>query len=588
MEEKEIITIQFIKKILKDKLSGKSAKEEDVEKSNNFLSSKINILDNIKSKDASPFQAKEITKINEQINDIKKYLYFLNKKDIEKYALPKEIHPAGMSIPGFTIEPIAPLNFVYNWCNFKGIANVQVYAQTGRYFLNIEGFEVLLEDKPITEFPFRLPNLELVSMWVKGDYTSKSSVEMYNLLKKYYRLFGELQMDCFYDLLSLYTFQSWLYEKFNNVFYLMIFGAFGAAKTTLAEMVTLVSRHGYSSSAPSIAFVARALDRHKIMLFVDELDSINPKESENDSEIYSIFRMGYRKGQKYSRINKETMDPESFSIYGPKIFTIHNDIEEALKQRSLPVMTTMSTNSQLPIINMIKNEYSQNIFDNMFIWYMENSVMVDLIDIIDYNINRIEIEDERARLFGLLTRSIETSQLAQLSQLKGRSVELGFITAKLGTLINEGSVDVINFADIIEKIFKTKAEIEEERTEINEFAVIRDILSTAYENFKHDKEYITEEGWFKIAQKWVLEMITKKLREKDNFNRIGSGPLQGALRDLGFQVPNTKRKLKCKAPTENYSERTALIYMPSVLRKLGLKEERLKIQEELNIEEVNI
>jgi hypothetical protein len=167
-------------------------------------------------------------------------------------------------------------------------------------------------------------------------------------------------------------------------------------------------------------------------------------------------------------------------------------------------------------------------------------------------------------------------------------VELGFITAKLGTLINEGSVDVINFADIIEKIFKTKAEIEEERTEINEFAVIRDILSTAYENFKHDKEYITEEGWFKIAQKWVLEMITKKLREKDNFNRIGSGPLQGALRDLGFQVPNTKRKLKCKAPTENYSERTALIYMPSVLRKLGLKEERLKIQEELNIEEVNI
>jgi len=372
------------------------------------------------------------------------------------------------------------------------------------------------------------------------------------------------------------------------VFFVSIQGQFGGGKTVLAEMAIELSKHG-KFARPSEAYIARMSDEQKISLFVDEIDSLYGTE---DSSVLSILRTGYRKGATHDILVKkgDGWEPEAFGTYGPKIFTAHGQVEDALMSRSLPVLTTESDYSQLAIVNSFRSKYTSFIYDKLFFWYINNIITVDLVDQVDYagdgqGYTRDEIY-KSASLYA------ETGQLDELGQLKGRNTELGFVVAKIIKLINSqsqpGCPNEVNqegkeaqngfgFKNMITKIFDNKKEIDEENSDIGAKGLMRDYLSKMFDKKRDMTEFITKEGFVKIANKEVVDGFQKFCKDKQQL-MVHTSQIKGLMREFGFERPNTIKKMKVRLQDESGAKsRLALIFDLRVLRKLGLKVEKIDV-----------
>jgi hypothetical protein len=118
------------------------------------------------------------------------------------------------------------------------------------------------------------------------------------------------------------------------VFCLGIKGEYCGGKTVTGEATVSTCRHGYLTGNLSPPFVAGSIQNQKLTLMVDELDSISGTK---DSDFNSVFRQGYRRGVRYNRVNPDTLETESYLIFGSKLFTVHSDMEETLQTRTVSI-----------------------------------------------------------------------------------------------------------------------------------------------------------------------------------------------------------------------------------------------------------
>lgn len=559
-------TLSFMYELLKKKANGTTLPENWQKGIDEYIRDKNKIVEKHKLYDGNygNFDDEIKAQYKQYRQAVKLHTYLTN---YHKYKLPNKIHPAGMLQPGFVIEPIAKGGFIWNHCGLKGISKVEMNPDTKKHFINICGRDIVLEDNPITEFPFHLPDKEVIQGYLSGKLEVPTSKEIWEEVENYYRTFADLGEDDFYKVLTLYTFQTWLQDSINSVFYLAIIGAWGAGKTNLGELITNVSKHGFFATIPSLAFIARTLHRHKISLFIDELDSFYTNNtSSDDSAILSIIRQGYRKGARYPRINKDTLDPEFFNIYGSKIYTIYSNVEGALLNRSIPITTTESTDRQLPIINMEKLKYSQKTLNRLYLWYLDNSIeIVDIVDTVDvYN------KEEYNRTTVSQTVSQKMKSTGNQSTMTGRNAELCHVMTSIAKVLGVDLGD-----DLINHIFKIKKEIEDDRAEIGELNDLRDLLVRLLGDYKSGhsfNKYLTEDGYFKIANKEVFKKLNEILRKEGR--GVNNKQFDGLCRELKFERPKSKRKMKIHLPNEEKSSsRTCLIFNEEVCRKLGIKTE---------------
>ncbi|RMF94487.1 MAG: hypothetical protein D6734_07620, partial [Candidatus Schekmanbacteria bacterium] len=466
--------------------------------------------------------------------------------------------------------------YVYNWCGLTGITQISQMPDSKKYFLDIEGKEIPLKGQPIKTFAFELPEYELVSDWVQGNVDVLEIKDLWKRIRKYFEVFSDLQDPIYYDVLVLFVLQSWLAELFNTVFYVVIAGQWGGGKTTLGELTINLCKHGYSVGNPSVALIGRILDRQKITLFIDELDSIQQKSGE-DSDLYSIIRQGYRKGVRYSRINKVTMEPEDFAVFGPKIFSVHTDVEPALATRSVPITTSETSDENVPLINIIKKEYGRPLFNKLFVWYLENGII--LAEKIKNSDSEFElsVESEVKELRKLIRKKVK---VMEHKSLFGRNAELAYNMIIISELVG------INMSEKIEKIFDIKKQIEEERLEVGYAALLRDYLKKLYDEKKKDERYICSDGLLKVSNKEMYEGFNKYLKASE---RAGVSPstFQGYLREFGFERPVSRKRMRIIYPGEDEPQiRLCNIYTPAVMNKLGLKVENLKQNNEASELEV--
>lgn len=577
-----IVTLSFLEKTLKKKLSGYTPSNEDMTSIRQYIQTKTKLYE--KSKDTIDFNA---------LFEAHTFLNFLEKSSLEDEQLPLKIAPGGMSKKGFAIEPLGGYKFVYNWCGLKGIVEARQYPETKKWYLFIEEHEIMLEDAPIKTFLFDLPSEHIVDDMLKGKVKIPTIQEIWKELQGYFHLFGDLNSQADYDLCGLFVLQSWFRDVFDSVFYLSINGAWSSGKSTIAEMLINVVYHGHAGSS-SVPYLARAIEKQRLTLFIDELDSFNP--SAEDSEVYSILRQGYRKGQYYCRCAKDSLEPTKHNVFGPKLFTVFSIIEEALQSRTLPILVTMTTDGQLPIVTQVKKIFSRVIFDKLFIYYINNIILVDIVARVTYNIHTPL--PTRGAIHEALCIGLKKGQLEFLGQLKGRNAELGFVLSKICSFVvadvlatfknDEKTEQLIDIDNSIKRIFESKDDIEEESKEIGERGLFRDFCIKIWkEKYKND-DYITEDGFVKISNKEMSDKFLEYAKKKENY-RVNLSSYKGFLRDFGFEAPVTRKKLKIFCDGEE-EKKTMLcnIFNLSVLRRMGLKQELIEKKEQTKIEEVKI
>jgi len=520
------------------------------------------------------------------------------EKDVA-FNLGNILHSAGGLTENFLYEPLGTREYVYATKDGKkGIVPLQVEYEDPEkkknpsWKIQIEGKSYYFSKKPPKEWLFNIPDRDIIQKWVDGKKQSLTTKELWNLNSIYLRTFLDFPHEYEFSATLLFIQQTWLVELLPVVFYLGIRGEFGGGKSVTGEGVTNVCRHGYLTGNLSPPFVARAIQNQRITLMVDELDSL---AGTKDSDLNSIFRQGYRRGLKYSRVNPDSLESESYHIFGPKLFTVHSDIEEALQTRTIPLHVRETDKPEYPIVNLDKTAFGELVYTENFLWYLDKilafrdnelhtinglaTTQLDILDTLDLKISESNVNaraaEIRAILFEKKKRLISESQVNQVSQVAGRNTELMFLCFTLSNIIK------ISCDDDIKKTFEQKLIEEGERSEIGFIGILRDVLCSLWEKYYNQPDYTTEDNLTKISNKEIYNTFNSKLKKEFDAG-ISPAKFKAYMLEFGFTDSLNRKKLEVPIPgDEEKKSRLCNIFTARVLRKLGLEPQKKTELEQL-------
>ena len=522
------------------------------------------------------------------------------------------LHPAGGLTDTFVYEPIGNDEYVYHTKdNKKGFVRVNTEYENPmkkrepRYFILIEDGSYYFSKKPSKEWLFKFPKRETLNEWIEGEKPSLPLKQLWQLTQIYFKTFLDFPHDYEFPIATLFVVESWLAELLPVVFYLMVKGEFGGGKTVTAEAITAICRHGYETGNLSPPFVARSIESQKLTMFVDELDSV---AGTKDSDLYSIFRQGYRRSGTYSRIHPETLEPQCFNVFGAKLYSVHTEIEQALQTRTIPIHIRETGEPEYPVVNMDVSSFSELLRVEWFLWYLDNVLMLrdnrletlDALSMLNlessvaqvvtvvllsegvHSENNVDSVAEKIRkaMFKKKVAPLKNRQLEQLKQLTGRNTELGFLCFTFSNLVG------IDLDKQIMLTFAQKLVEEGERTEVGFLGTLRDILREIYLEKQHDQDFITESKMVKVSNMEVYNNFNKKLKDEYGAG-VSPHKFKEYLTEFGFTDAINRKKMKIKLPdSEEIVTRVCNIFTPRVLRKLDIEPTpQAKLPQSLTIQE---
>lgn len=518
----------------------------------------------------------------------------------------------------FVYEPVTYFSYAWNWCGLKGVSVVQHDPKRKQSYFKVLDATFWLEDKTLTpeELTFNMPTAEAVEAWSKGNVASLEERSLWRLCKQYFTFFLDLKEPAFYDVLGLAAFQTWLLTDetlTNSCFFVAVKGAYGGGKSVSCEALIFLGRHGKIAN-PSIAWLGRSIERLGLTIFMDEFDVT----CEQDPELGRLARMCQRRGQSYDRSTKSGK-PESFQVFAPWIMSVHGELEDALATRTLPVTTLETSDSDIPVVNPEKVRLGQQLYDQMWMWYLDSidyisykakpehefdlsmlGCLVDSVDtsivtiqddIVDHSklsqpVNRNGLGDLRRRVADTILSTCTEKQVEIIKESRGRNVELMVNAFKIANIVG------VDLDASIKEEFKIKTEVEEEEREIGLVGYLRDFLVDLYRKRREHPNYWTSYGPFMVSNKETFDEFNIYLHRQEQ-SAISSTEFKGALRELGFERPTGRKKMKIKTWSEIEADdkeehtRLANIYTEGVCRRLGLTTKmpdfaRATLQEKMN------
>jgi hypothetical protein len=500
-------------------------------------------------------------------------------------------------------EPITPFSYAWNWLGFRGVSTLETDPRRGTAYFKALDKRFWIGEKPLVkeELTFNLPSPETVEAWAKGTRVSRETSELWTMTKNYFKFFLDLKEEVYYDAYALTAFQSWTLKLLNSVWFLAAKGAFGAGKTVGGEALVKVCRHGKVAS-PSVAWLGRSIERLQMVPFIDEFDVI----AERDNEITRMARMSQRRGMTYDRCS-ESGTPQSWKVFTTWIMSVHGELEDALASRTIPITTEETQDWSLPVLNTMKEQMGQALYDEFWMWYMDNIdeltevakvvppeeglglyapekvnnlVNLSQLLLIKANPEEEKLKELQKKVLDGLTSKINQKQLELLGKLSGRDVEIAYHMFKLANLLG------VDLTESVGKLMEIKAEVEEERKEVGSLGLLRDLLVKLYEKRRTHPNYWTSTGEFMISNKEVFAEFIPYLHDHEAAG-VTPGEFKGLLRELGFDRPTSRRKMKVFTwaeiedgaynrfveGEEEKPTRLALVFTGKAQRCLGLKVE---------------
>ena len=174
------------------------------------------------------------------------------------------------------------------------------------------------------------------------------SIKIYQLfekLTKLFRRFIDFDDSLFYILAVIYILITYLYDIFDQVPYIQIFGLKGSGKSLLGELFEGLCFNPFNSSEISDASLYRAIDQEYggMTMIIDEADDLGSPTRRGI--LLRVLRSGYRRHGNVTRCGPNGT-VQRFSTFCPKIIINERGIHDsALDTRTIPIHMIRSARS---------------------------------------------------------------------------------------------------------------------------------------------------------------------------------------------------------------------------------------------------
>jgi hypothetical protein len=143
-----------------------------------------------------------------------------------------------------------------------------------------------------------------------------------------------------YKVLALWMYATYYYSLFRSGFpYLVITGGKGTGKSTLDLIVELLAFNATYAVSTSEPALFRSVSIMGGTFILDEVENLNDSAKVNDSGLAAILKGGYSDNGKVLRINPDTKQPERFTVFGPKVISNINGVEDVINDRCITITT---------------------------------------------------------------------------------------------------------------------------------------------------------------------------------------------------------------------------------------------------------
>jgi hypothetical protein len=484
------------------------------------------------------------------------------------------------------IEPLGNYRYLYNYNGKKGVISSSYDKDLKQDFLTIENETYIFEDKSLKKVIFNIPSEQAIQEYINDLYEIKDSKTLFEHVEKYLKILYDVKSS-YYPFITVGIFQSWLLHGLQAVFYLGFEAKYGGAKTVFLEGMSIISRHGCLSGNITSAGVGRLVEKYNLSLFADEIDI---KTKSKDNELYEVFRIGYRRNNPYIRLkdSKHNFDEDICDPFGFKAFSIHSQVEKALKTRSVIVPLRTSKNTKLPILNLYKNQLGKPLFEDLFFWYMENAkdfvAPVSLVSLLStvFSKENTDIESIRKQLFDEILKDFTEKEIDTLLKFFGRNEELLYIALIVCKKLN------INVIYELEKTFTEKTESDDVYSDNYMIGLLRELIVNIYKrkDKANDPELPivndieineVEKGEFKgslyCGKTELYETFRIHLKNKD-IRPVSPTTFSEYLLELGFNENINIKKERFGKDKEKFLK--ALIFDQAALYHLGIKKEQIE------------
>jgi len=204
---------------------------------------------------------------------------------------------------------------------------------------------------------------EVARVWPERVFLPKVSfktVYIFGRLNKLFRRFIDFEDSDFYTLSVIYVLLTYLYDIFDEVPYLQVFGLKGSGKSRYGDLLEGLCFNPFNSSEISDASLYRAIGQEYdgLTMIIDEADDLSG--STRRSILLRILKSGYRRNGNVTRCSLDG-DIERFSTFCPKIIINERGIgDSALESRTIPIhMIKSSRPLEKFQFSKIRNEFKE-------------------------------------------------------------------------------------------------------------------------------------------------------------------------------------------------------------------------------------
>ena len=164
--------------------------------------------------------------------------------------------------------------------------------------------------------------------------------ELYDKIAKHIGKFIIFPDDAYLNYLALWVMGTYVFTIFSNYPYVWLNALKDSGKTSLMKILAPIAFNGDLITSPTAPVLFRDISNNLVCLFIDEVERFTKKDKDKNSDVFDVLNQGYGKSGTVKRLEKPAegkFKVATFSPYAPKMFASIKDIEDTLKDRTVPI-----------------------------------------------------------------------------------------------------------------------------------------------------------------------------------------------------------------------------------------------------------
>jgi len=321
----------------------------------------------------------------------------------------------------------------------------------------------------------------------------ESEQQLYENVKAYIYKHLDIPNPLGYDVLTAFTFSTWISELFNFTAYLGFYGREAVGKSRGLEVLKELCFRAWLTTNLTTATLFRLTEKFAPTLLLDESEFLT---AEDKKELVGLLNSGQRRGVFIPRMKGEHFeDMEFFNVYCPKVIAGTEQLKRTTTSRML--VFTMTKNIR-PIPRTIHKQEGEKLRSQLLMWRFKTiAKLKDSLSLEEKLAGRTELK--------------ATTEFKELEPLSGRTYELFYPLCYVAPT-QETRNSIFQFAKQLES-----AKLQAEKTELSSI-VFEAIINLKDTKVSRDllllKDIAAYVNSIQPPQNWIPEKtIAKKCRQ---------------------------------------------------------------------------